>query len=1001
MLNLFGSPRVVNVEDLGATKTASTPSNTHLDTHLDTRKPSAVLIYLASSGTWVDRNYLASLFWGDSEEKKARASLRQAVLYLRKNGWEDALELEKTRVRLNVRTDVKELQEKLEQNDYLAIAQIAKLPFLENYSTGIADFDEWAILERQTLDTIWRNAVLNFSKEASLEQYPEAIELLNTVLERDSLAEEAIQQLLRLCLQSGADKKQQSYFREIGIKAYQKFELGLKEALKLEPLEETQKLYALLQQKTKTNFETSSSNSRKALTPFVGRDLELTDLSNVLEQTGQKLITILGPGGTGKTRLALQLLNLQQDNFTDGTYFIDLSNSNSQEDILYQCVHALGLNLDGNSSVQEQLAKAIVGKEMLLILDNFEHLTEQAELLNDWLTEDGTIKILVTSRNRLNLHLEQVFPLEGLSFVSNATTDHFESSDAVQFFLRTAKRLDPSFYLDTKDNQYVLQICQRLEGLPLGLELTASWLPLMTLEEIATELEQSLDLLDTAPQDTPKRQQSLKEVFEYSWQLLPKNEQRTLASLSIFEEGFSQKAVREITASSRTDLLSLINKSLVQRVRPGRFNLHALVKQYATSKVSNEQCSDLKEAHKNYFLNKLLENVDKLKGSQTQEALDDIAINLRNVQVAYLQALSSLDIEELSQTTWAFRRFYELRARFAEGIYFFEQAEKSIKEIESVQSFAVLKAEQAWLLQCTGRYQDAVDLAEESLEQAKDSETIQLAALQAIGASKMRLGDFEEARGRLEHGFEIANRLGNTSVAASLGSNLGLLHQRLADYDKALEYMYKSLTAFRKLKDSASSTTLLNNISDVLLSQERPVEALPLLEEGIQLSKEGEYWRFYPYLLFNAGRALTMLGKPDDALTHLEEAITYAKNNKDPYLEAWVEQALAEALRTQGHFQKAETHLINSLRIASDTDNTPLSLDNLLILAKTVMDSQSELAAELLGYVANHNQVLEIDRREAESLLKALNHHTKHLEDKDIGYVINYVSTQINASSIY
>jgi len=204
MLHLFGPPRVeeapTELSDskmLVGEKQSASSQTAQL---LDSKKPNALLIYLAATGTWVDRNYLASLFWGDSEEKKARSSLRQALYYLKKLGWDSAFRLEKTRVQLNLTTDVDLFKEKLDLQDYQTIAQLAKAPFLENYSTGIEAFDQWVQLERQTLDGIWREAVLQFSRTASSKDLPEAISLLNVALERDPFSEEVIQQMLKLSM---------------------------------------------------------------------------------------------------------------------------------------------------------------------------------------------------------------------------------------------------------------------------------------------------------------------------------------------------------------------------------------------------------------------------------------------------------------------------------------------------------------------------------------------------------------------------------------------------------------------------------------------------------------------------------------------------------------------------------------------------------------------------------------------------------------------------------
>lgn len=969
MLHLFGSARH---ETLG---------------RLDTKKPTALLIYLAASGTWIDRTALATLIWGEASEANAKSSLRQALYVLNKT-WSEQLELDANRVRLNVDTDLKAFKAALERDDLELVTRLGEAAFLEAYVTGIEAFDDWVALERQTLSEVWRDAALRFARQVSDVRSADLFKLLLAVLEREPLAEEVVQELLRFTSQGA--------FYDEALKSYQRFAARLKLELDLEPLDETKSLLERLRQKTK-GLKEGVTLKRKPLTPFVGRDLELSELINMLERSSP-LVTLLGQGGVGKTRLALQLLSLKQPVFKDGAVFVDLSSVDSKEAMTYATTQALGLLLKGSESPLEQLCAYLKNKEMLLVLDNFEHLTKHAELLMHWLANAPKVKILVTSRNKLNLSIEQVFALEGLAHPQDFSDEAFASSDAVQFFLRTIKRLDPSFRFDTQDRVAVLRICQHLEGLPLGLELSASWLAMMTLREIERELAHSFDLLESPNQDVPERQQSLAAVFEYSWRLLSVSEQVALAALSVFVGGFDQQAIRNVTGASRQHLLSLINKSLVQRTRPSYFDLHALVKHYAATKLSLETKATLETKHKAYFLQRLLENAENLKASLVQEALDDIANHLTNIQKAYQLALVTLEPSVLLKATWALRRFYELRARFSEGIYFFET---TLSLCDTAAQKAVLLAVQAWLVQCAGRYPEAVLLAEESLAQPELADSIRLEALQALGASQMRLGNFEAAKEAYQAGFKLAGKLDNRSAEASLGSNLGLLYQRLADYEQALQYMQASLASFRKLKDNASITTLLNNIADVLLSQERPAEALPLLEEGAQLSKAGEFWRLYPYLLFNQGRAYTSLGCADDALEPLQEALSYAKKNQDPYLEAWVEQALAEVLITKKQPTQAQEHVVASLSIAVKTQNTPLALDNLLLLAKMNLSIRPDFATNLLSYVYEHPKALEIDRLSAKKLLSDSKKIAPRSFQEDLTDILSYISEQLELDYIF
>ena len=327
------------------------------------------------------------------------------------------------------------------------------------------------------------------------------------------------------------------------------------------------------------------SNLPAAPTPLVGRESELAALTQLLDNPQCRLLTLVGPGGIGKTRLAIEAAAARREVFVDGVVLASLAAVNSPTFMLPALASALGFSFYGSTNPRNQLLNHLSEKQMLLVLDNLEQLLEGVELVADILRRAPGLKLLATSRERLNLLGEWVVEVQGLAVPPAGQAKGVEECSAVALFVQSARRAKAGFALRAGDEPAVAHICRLVEGMPLAIELAASWVRMLSCQEIAREIEHNLDFLVASTRDLPERHRSLWAVFDHSWKLLSGEEQRELSQLSVFRGGFTRQAAEAVAGASLAALSSLVTKSLVRRASAlddlTYYDLHELVRQYA------------------------------------------------------------------------------------------------------------------------------------------------------------------------------------------------------------------------------------------------------------------------------------------------------------------------------------------------------------------------------------------------------------------------------------
>jgi predicted ATPase/DNA-binding SARP family transcriptional activator len=411
-------------------------------------------------------------------------------------------------------------------------------------------------------------------------------------------------------------------------------------------------------------------------TPFVGREPELANIAGLLSNPECRLITLVGIGGAGKTRLAVQAARQAESHggFPGGVYFAALASISACDDLIVAIGEALGESFHSPTgmtlpldSARAQLLRLLAGKQVLLALDNFEQLMACAPFLAELLEAAPGVKLIVTSRERLNLPGEWAMEVLGLPF-PGSEDPHPAQYASAQLFIKGAERAG-SFHPTAEDWAAIARICQLLEGMPLGVEMASAWTKMMTCAEIAAEIERDLDFLTAAWRGMPERHRTLRAVFEHSWRLLSENERLILCRLAVFRGGFSREAALEIAQAPLGSLASLADKSLLRRVSSGRFDIHPVLHQYAVQKLSGEAAAQA-EAHLRhavFYTDWIGRMVEKLKGSQQASALAALRLETQNLRLALQHLVQQRDWLRLHRALPSLVVFYEMHNQRVES----------------------------------------------------------------------------------------------------------------------------------------------------------------------------------------------------------------------------------------------------------------------------------------------------------------------------------------------
>jgi predicted ATPase/class 3 adenylate cyclase/uncharacterized protein HemY len=422
-------------------------------------------------------------------------------------------------------------------------------------------------------------------------------------------------------------------------------------------------------------------------THFVGREQELCELHRLLADPNVRLVTLVGPGGIGKTRLAMEVALRECENFDDGAYFVPLAALDDAELMASPIADALGFSLYVSNQCEKwerdrqraQLVAYLRDEQLLLVLDNLEHLQGDLRLISTILAAASRVKILVTSRTRLDLQGETCFVLGGMTvpqYEPGAGALTSPTDEALRLFTHCARRVQPDFTLTSDTIGDVVAICRLVEGMPLAIELAAAWIVVLAPSEIVAEIQRNLDFLASNLRDIPERQRSIRSIFDASWDNLGNSERDIFAQMSVFQSGFTRQAIQQVTGASLQTLMALVRKSLVQPSSTGRYHIHELLRQFAAEQLAGvpSQEEAVRERHCAYYSAFLAAREADLNGPRQGQVLAEIEQEIYNVRDAWKWATTRGQLEYIAQAMESLCEFYRIRGHYEEGWVNFDPA---------------------------------------------------------------------------------------------------------------------------------------------------------------------------------------------------------------------------------------------------------------------------------------------------------------------------------------
>lgn len=585
---------------------------------------------------------------------------------------------------------------------------------------------------------------------------------------------------------------------------------------------------------------------------FLGRSREIEELGTLLDDPSCRLLTLVGPGGIGKTRLAMEVASHKREAFPDGLFFVPLAPLNRADDLLTAIAEATPFRFQQDQrSPREQFLTYLREKQaqrVLLALDNFEHLLDGVDLVSDMLAATSSLKILVTSREALNLQEEWVRQIEGLAYPHQANGRALDDYSAVQLFVDRARRIRGNFDLD-EDSRSVVDICRLVEGMPLAIELAVGWLTTLKPADIAQELQHNLDLLATRSRNLPERHRTLRCVFSQSWQLMEEDERAVFPKLSVFRGGFTREAARVVAGASLQTLARLIDQSLVRLNAAGRYEVHELLRQYGAEQLdAANQTEAVQRAYIDYYLGLLHDLERDIKGQQQLAALDTIATDFENVRHAWQHAVEQRHYVALSQAVESLQWFADMRGRYHEAVHLLRNAVESFPPTPDDEQAFMLSRIQARLVRLMvlgnlriegdlrGQIRDCLEAARARQDQAEIGFCLLVSGIVAGWEAR---GDFHKVRtaALFQESVGVYEALDDPFYQADA---LAWLACTTADgaVDVERELLRQSLGLRRAIGDRNGIAWITFNLSAIMFGQQDYLACERYAREALALMRE-------------------------------------------------------------------------------------------------------------------------------------------------------------------
>ncbi len=754
---------------------------------------------------------------------------------------------------------------------------------------------------------------------------------------------------------------------------------------RLKDLSAPERLYQLEIDGVRADFpplktvEAGMKNLPAPRTSFVGRSHELAEIDRLLGDPECRLLTLVGPGGVGKTRLALEAAARRVESYPHGVHFVPLASITSPEFLAPAVAESMQFGVDAAHSAiaaEEQLLDFLRERTALIVLDNFEHLVEGSTLLTSVIEQAPRVELLTTSRERLNVQAEWVLDLEGLALADTGD----ESATALRLFVERAAQVVPGFALNgERPNAH--RICRLVDGMPLGIELAASWVSTLSCAEIADEIEGNIDFLATTMRDVPERHRSLRAAIDQSWRLLTDAQRSTFARLSVFRGSFDREAARAVAGADARVLSELVAKSLVRRPDYGRFELHELLRQYAADRLAESPDDETVAAahHARHYGAMLLARHEALLGPSLALARDELRGEVDNLRAAGEWTIEHAEPAEARTLVAALLRFFWMHSPF-DGAETFERLARlagfSGDDIEGASDVALSTAV-TWIGFGTdlGYDPELEELARRLLPVLRERglEWEVGACLLALGIIATYVDVYPAAVAHLEEAVTVARATGDGLADAAALSWLGFNHLLLDDLDAARDTFEECLAVARRLGSPLLEAYALSKLGNHADAEERYADAMRLhMEANALFDSVGDRG--------GAGYTLSRASMSAFGMGDLDEALRLGRAGFEAFAEVGNRWGMTAALcrigfaaLALGDEEEAARRFGDALERARAADAISLTLLALSGIG-ALLEHRGEhvRAATMLTYALGHEQLPGVYRFAARPALQRL-----------------------------